>query len=452
MDVNHPELAKEDRAFRSLVYRRSKQVRERHLLSLTPYVKPEFRYGDWDAGHRATSTLIEAKTPIIHKPVFLNHDFGLLAMPNLLIRDDDGYYTIRDVKLARNLGQHKEIALQVGLHQLVSGITLGYLPDVEVVAGDGTIYSINPLDPDEVLSVVSRIVELRNGSEPDEPVGWSKCEQCAFAKCCWSEATKTKCIATIPYVDQSAARVLKGKGYSTYEHMNEFSEELLAEIERPWGQRMQKIGKKTALKIKRQVRSLLNSEHILEGCVELPLGYHSGQRPVVMFDIENDVFDPDLGVKVYLWGCLVATENDTTTKLIVSDKGVPGDRDGWFRFLSFMDELFNEFGDLPLVHYSHHEKTWVTKYIERYGDKNGAAQRVLDNLWDMQACIKKNMFLPVHSYGLKHIEGLTDFVRSQEEYGGLWSIITYDRYLHAQTAQESESVLKKITTYNTEYI
>jgi len=107
---------------------------------------------------------------------------------------------------------------------------------------------------------------------------------------------------------------------------------------------------------------------------------------------------------------------------------------------------------IPFIHYSSHEQTWVKKYIERYRDPEGIASRVLDNLWDMYPAITRSIVLPVASYGLKNVEKVAGFTRSQDEYGGLWSIIMYDQYLNAVTQEDADRIIEKIMIYNYEDI
>lgn len=452
--ANYPNLAEDDSAFQDLLLRRGRIVEKRHLEGLGPYQEPVYPPGDLVAGMQSTLALVTLQTPVVYHPVFVSPD-GLVGVPDFLVFDPvTGRYKVRDVKLAVNIEEHPEISLQLGLYRMAAARALGYEPDLELVTGDGRVEQFEAAGDEEVREAIEEIMRLRNLPEaPSEPVMWSKCEPCVFRRTCWDPAVRNKDIATVFYVDQGAWRALVASGVRTYDHLFEMSEELLADMKRPWGQRYQKIGASTARKIKLQVKALIENNPIAISAPPLPPGYRPGTRPVMMFDIENDVFDPDLGVKVYLWGCLLAEDKASVKpNLIVAGPGVDGDRQGWFDFLSYVDKVFEQFGDIPFVHYSSHERTWVRKYIERYGDPNGTGERLLNNLWDMYSAIKNHLFLPVPSYGLKWVEKLVGFKRSQEEYGGLWSIITYDRYINAATQQEADAILNEILTYNTEDI
>lgn len=109
---------------------------------------------------------------------------------------------------------------------------------------------------------------------------------------------ETRDIATVTHMDQGACRELFDSGITTYDHLFAMSEELLAEVKHPWGKRKQRIGLPTVRKIKLQVQALKNNDLVVMSPPQIPPGYHPGTRPVMMFDIENDVFDPDLGAKV----------------------------------------------------------------------------------------------------------------------------------------------------------
>jgi predicted RecB family nuclease len=158
----------------------------------------------------------------------------------------------------------------------------------------------------------------------------------------------------------------------------------------------------------------------------------------------------NLKVEVYLWGLLLVTDKEMKQELIVAPKGPKGDQKGWQLFLSKMSDIFNRYGDIPVVHFSSQEKTKVSNYINRFGDIHSTGQRVLDNLWDLYRAILNSVTLPMPSYGLKQIESFVGFKRTQEEYGGSWSIVRHNQYLEASTKEEADEILNEIKVYNGE--
>ena len=452
LKANHPELAADDSDFMNLLIARGTILEKAHLSNFDKWYSPQYLDGNLIDGFNATMELIRNNAPVIYQGVFIDED--LLGIPDFLILDQDGKYNLRESKLAIDLPAHPEISLQLGIYRIVAKNVLGYEPVLEVLCGDGQIKSdLTIPNDDEVFFTIGMYRSLQTDTEPEEPVGWSKCQQCVFWRYCWNRAIERKCIATVPSVDQGAAKKFWEMGILNYEGLHNFPEELLPEIKRPWGGGEQRIGANRAKKIKREVHSLISNQILVVSKPPLPMDYDPGKRPVMMFDIENDIFDPELGVKVYLWGCLLITDDGIQEpKLILADKGTDGDSSGWFEFLAYTDMIFNKYGDIPFVHYSPHEKTWVKKYIERYGDPQMKADRLLKNLWDMHPAISQNIILPSHSYGLKSVEKFAGFSRSQEEFGGLWSIIMYDRYLNATTQDDADLIIKEIKDYNYEDI
>ncbi len=448
--ANKPQLAADDSDFREMLQRRGALLERRHLDSLGEYKMPQYPERDMYAGLMHTNQLVEASTPVIYQPVLASSE-GFWGIPDFLILDErTGRYKVRDAKLAVDLESHTEIYLQAGLYRMAAQGVLGYAPLTEIAAGNGEVKLIEGASCESVRQAVAHIRALRElPEEPWEPVGYSKCEACVFRSTCWEEAVRQNHVASVPHVDQGASRKLVELGIETAERLFEMSEEFIGSLERLRGSRLSKIGATTARRIRLQLQAMLQKTPVVVSPIEFP--QHVGSRPVVMFDIENDVFDPDLGVKVYLWGVLVAHESgQAVPSLSVAGTGIEGDKQGWFQFLDCAEEVFERFGDVPFVHYSAHEKTWVRKYIERYGTKNGVAERVLKNLWDMYGAIRDKLYLPVPSYGLKYVEGLAGFSRSQQQYGGLWSILMYDRYLNAEHSAEADSTLQEILVYNTE--
>jgi uncharacterized protein len=93
----------------------------------------------------------------------------------------------------------------------------------------------------------------------------------------------------------------------------------------------------------------------------------------------------------------------------------------------------------------------MKQYMDRWGDPDGTASRVLDLLWDMaQKSVRGHLCLPVHSYGLKHVERYAGFERSQEDYGALWSVARYNAYLEAGSPTEGSAIEQELLTYNRE--
>lgn len=453
--ANRPDLALEDVEFNKLVQGKGLAVEDAHVKTVGPVEMPVYPAGDMPTGFEETQQLIKSKTPIIYQGVLISKDDRFTVIPDLIIYDEaTGRYKIRDVKLARNFDNHPEIVIGLGLCKLVAQEIFGYEPMIEVLTGDGQLISpFDVPDKDVVLGCIKRIVDLESlAEEPSEPSGWSKCNPCPYFKYCWSLVWESRDVCTISGIEQGMSKALWANGVRTWGNILNLGVDGLAEISFQRGSQIQRIGMTRAAKIIEQSKCLDENTHEVKRDVTLPHGYAIGQRPIVIFDIENNIFEElGLQVDVYLWGLMVVVSDEVQKQeLIISPPSEKGDHEGWRQFLSTMSQIFKEYGDIPIVHFSSHEKTWVNNYISRYGDIAEVGKRVVNNLWDLYRTLTSCVILPVPSYGLKQLESFIGFKRTQEEYGGPWSIVRYNQYLQAPTSEEAERILDEIRLYNRE--
>jgi predicted RecB family nuclease len=170
----------------------------------------------------------------------------------------------------------------------------------------------------------------------------------------------------------------------------------------------------------------------------------------VMFDLEG--MPPHLNEldKIYLWGTQVFGSAPSSFMGAVAGFGSSGDRDGWVAFLAHAKSIFERYGDIQFVHWSAYEKTYLNRYISRYGDPDGIAARVLMNLVDLLPITKASLILPVPSYGLKTIEKYVGFKRTQDEYGGTWSMATFIEATETQDEVKRNELMDAILKYNEE--
>ena len=112
--------------------------------------------------------------------------------------------------------------------------------------------------------------------------------------------------------------------------------------------------------------------------------------------------------------------------------------------------IFRQHGDIPFVHWSPYERTQIGEYVKRFGDPNGIAARVLRNLLDLLPITRDSVVLPLYSYSLKEVEKYVGFKRTQDEYGGSWSMAKYIEATETQDEALRQRVMNEILTYNKE--
>jgi len=423
-----------------------------HLRSIGAYA--DVSEGTEEERVQRTIELVRSGAPAVYQPAFrISVSIGgqslvLTGEPDLLIKEDGGY-RVRDVKISRRITEqdHPEILLQLGMYGWLFEQTFKQNPmRLEVLSGAGILEEVPSAAVARAIGELERIAIMLTGkADPVSPVGWTKCGGCGFKERCWNSAVRNKDVATVPGVDEGLARALYGEGITTIEGLlSHFDESTLAGYQRPWGARMQKVGK-AAGKILRLARVIADGKERVLATPAIPAADN-----YVMFDLEGLPPQLDELDKIYLWGIQVFGARPSEYLGKIAMIGPNGDREGWEAFLESAQSVFDNYGDVPYVHWSHYEKTKLNAYIERYGDRDGIAQRVNRSLLDLLRVTQNAIELPLPSYSLKVIEQYIGFKRSQSEYGGDWAMAAFVHATEAEDEGKRRELLESILTYNRE--
>jgi predicted RecB family nuclease len=439
-------------AYDEIIEQLGRRHEQSHLASLGAHediskVEPE---------QRAAKTLdaILAQVPVIYQGEFrVQANIGgtaveVVGRPDYLILEGGGYI-IRDSKLSRKVDEkhHEEITLQLQLYGWLYERAAGRLAKrLEVHTGTDTIVEV-PYDGG--IAALAKLAEVLHiklmTTEPYEPIGWSKCGSCGFSETCWSRALERQDVSVVMDIDQGLARQLHVDGISSAaELISGFDATRLSELKRPWGAKIQKVGKKAD-------RILINAE-VLISKQERILA-HPALPPsdnFVMFDLEGLPPQLDDLEKVYLWGMQVFGKKPGEYLGPIAEFGIDGDREGWEKFLQAASRIFSEYGNIPFVHWHHYERVHIDMYVQRYGDPNGVAARVLRNLLDLLPITKVSVVLPIPSYSLKVVEQYVGFKRTQDEYGGSWSMAQFILATETHDEEERNARMAEILKYNEE--
>jgi predicted RecB family nuclease len=397
---------------------------------------------------------IQKGSPVIYQGKFqvqVSVDGQLIevsGIPDFLIKGPQGY-VIRDCKLARHADEraHPEIPRQLQLYGWLFEKTTGKTSaGLEVLKGDGSIESLDYAGEDAVLSYLRSLLAIMLlREEPYSPVGWSKCGGCGYNYLCMKRAEKDQDCALVYDLDQGLAIRLRERGVSSIRKLLEtYDENSLSELKRPWGTREQKVGKKAG-GILRQAQSMIDKKERIIKKPDIPVSEN-----YVMFDLEGLPPQLDELDKIYLWGMQVFGEKPGRFLYSLAEPGIDGDRKGWEDFLIIAAKIIDEYGDIPFVHWHHYEKTKIKTYIERYGDIDGIAERVLSNLVDLLPITRDAVVLPYPSYSLKVVEKHVGFKRTQNEFGGDWSIAKYIEAVETEDEGKRRDIMNEILKYNEE--
>ncbi len=437
-------------AFEQVLLRLGQRHEKNHLVTFPAYSDL--------IGKPPAKTLqeLQKQSPVIYQGELRaqiqidGHIIGVVGIPDFMIQEGTGYL-IRDCKIARHATEdrHPEIPRQLQIYGWLFEKTTGKKPlRLEVLKGDGTIEVLDYTGVNTALSYMRTLLDIISLSEePYSPVGWSKCGGCGYNDYCMSRAQKNQDVALVYDLDQNLARRLRDLGVFTIQELvSKYDEKSLSEFKRPWGSREQKVGKKAG-EILSQARAMLDKkEHVIKK-PELPISQN-----YVMFDLEGLPPQLDELDKIYLWGMQVFGEKPSGFLYSLAETGTDGDRKGWDQFLKIAEDIFAEYGDIPFVHWHHYEKTKIKTYRERYGDRDGIAVRVLSKLVDLLPITRDAIVIPELSYSLKVVEKYIGFKRTQDEYGGDWSIAKYIEAVETEDEGGKKSLMDEILKYNEEDI
>ncbi len=439
-------------AFDEVMRRLGIRHEQEHLATLGPYLDLGTVLLDERVGR--TQEAIANKVPVIYQPAFcVRHriagtDVEIVGAPDFLILDGDGY-VIRDCKLSRHIEAeiHPEIIVQVQLYGLLFERSTGVpAKALQVYNGMKEIVLVEDDGGEWALGVLDNLLRIRLvDEEPYEPVGWSKCGGCGFNQVCMDKAESEGSVALVPDVDQSLARALHGIGVPTRKALlATFDIASLSEFKRPRGHSEKRVGK-AAERILQFAQAMETKKERILVAPAIPLSPN-----YVMFDLEGIPPQFDEIEKIYLWGMQVYGENPSEFIPAVAGFAPDGDRGGWLAFLEKTKRIFEQYGDIPFVHWHSYEKTYLSKYIQRYGDVYGTAGRVIANLLDLFTVTKESIILPVPSFSLKVIEKYIGFKRTQDEFGGQWAMAIFIEATETSDESKRNQLMGEILKYNEE--
>jgi uncharacterized protein len=450
--IAHAATAAPPGPFEQVLFRLGQRHEASHLAELGPHT--DLRGGSIAQRAERTLAAIGLGDRVLYQPAFvstaeLNGDkVELVGVPDFLIRDGDGY-RVRDAKLSLHADEmaHPEIPLQIQLYGYLLRRATGEPPRaLEALLGDSTLVEIPSDGGTGALSLLGGIRRTATQSaKPYAPVGWSKCQGCGFRCVCWAAAEAARDVALVYGVDQGLARALHDMGVTTFDELGaRFSEDALAEVVRPWGEGVRRVGK-SAGQILAQARAMTEGREIRLGRPRIP-SFHN----YVMFDLEG--MPPHLSEldKVYLWGTQVCGQNPGPYQAALAGFGTDGDRQAWSDFLRQAGAIFDVHGDIPFVHWHHYETTKLKGYIERYGNPDGIAVRILGNCLDLLPITRRAVVLAEPSYSLKIVERRAGYQRKLEEYGGDWSMARFIEATETQDEAERQAIMDEIVAYNRE--
>ena len=446
----------EDDPFLDLLRRLGDRHERTHLASFAGILDLSHFKDDPDERERLTLAAMRDGVPAIYQPRFRHtvvvdgEAIELIGEPDFLTRAAGSGYVIRDSKLARNVlsKRHAGIPAQLQIYGLLYELAAGTPPAaLEVHNGAGDIVPVEYQGTAAVLGLLREQRRLRL-SDPAvyEPVGLTKCRGCGYETRCWSAAEAARDVALLPRVDQDRARDLHARGIPSIDA-------LAAAVDDPdhrdyfWTGKRRPRHKDFVGPLLASVTAHLENRQVpLDDAPALPVG-----PSFAILDLEGlPPYIDDLD-RIYLWGVKVRGERPSGYLAARAGFGADGDREGWSEFLGLAARLFDQYGpDLRFIHWSPYEPSKLRTYVDRYGDPDGIAARVLANSVDLLAALRGSVALPLPSYSLKYVDEYVGFRRRLPEANGAWSMAQYVEAIETTDPATRDALVAEILEYNEE--
>lgn len=402
---------------------------------------------------QATLEAILRQEPVIYKPIFTSEwrykrrKYTLSARPEFLVWGEKGY-TMRHCRMAKKITRenHPDIYTLAQFHAWVFYRVLGYWPAyLEVGNSTGNVMDIELPQSGKIEHQIQKLMDLKHARKmPYYPISWTKCQNCLFRDYCWDLAKSINDIALIPNLEAHLLLALRDSGLSTVEELlAAHTPESLAGFVWEESYTQREVGYEKALHILRMAQTLQTRKPILTQQPHLPIS-----PTWVMFDLEGVPARPGQPEKVYLWGMSLKGEQDQNMQLISQAVNRQADRDNWFAFLEQSQTVFETLGDLPFVHWGSFEPYCINMYLQRFGDRQGAALRIQRNLFDFFQVLKDSVIVPLPSYSLKVIEKYVGFERQDQDTGGYWSVVNYLKSVSTKNPTRRQEILDQLLAYN----
>jgi uncharacterized protein len=389
----------------------------------------------------------------------LVHD-GVRGIADFVIRvvdPDTGQVSFEpvDAKLARSEAKPGHV-LQLCFYAEALEALTGVLPEqVHLWLGSGQIESIRTTD---VLAYWRRLgTQLRDllAAEPIDvatvPVPCAHCEFCNFAEVCDQQWRDEDSLVFVTGLRSAERDALVDAGIDSLASLAACNADDSVDGVRP--DRLTKVAAQARLQVAARdaVEGSPPPFQVIAPGVEPVWGHGFDLMPApdggdVFLDFEGHPFWQPDGDLFFLFGWIERdTSGDWSYRAIWAhdrDEEAAGTRE----LIEYLASRREAHPGMHVYHYNHTERSSLVRLSERYGVGQATLAELIDSgaFIDVMTVASNAVQVGTESYGLKHLEQLTDFVRDHEIGAGAGAVIEYESWM----ADGDEVHLDRIADYN----
>ncbi|WP_445634644.1 Recombinase B [Nostoc sp. DSM 114161] len=410
-----------------------------NLAQLT-YQQPDYPYGSWKAGEKATLELMQRGVEYIYKGVLsatYSEAYTLLSRPDLLVKQPgqshfgDWMYVPASIELGKRPKQEYQVV--AAFHAQVLATVQGVVPETAllILRTKNTSYAVDLFkwtpQMQQILEEFIQVLELPN--PPEVFISRQKCNLCHWYSQCYAIAQTQQHLSLLPGVTPIRYTQLQTLNITTLESLANTSPAILENL----------VGfdSQVAAKLVVQAQSVLQKRPLILP-YPLPKENITFTAPIELyFDIEAQ---PDLDLN-YLLGVLVVDRVANTEQFysFLADK--PEDEElVWQQFLN----LVWQYPQAPIYHFCVYEFDTVQRLAKLYNTPYSSVRPVLNRFVDIYEQLTQSVALPVESYALKAIARWLGFEWRNKEASGAKCIHWYEQWLKTG----DRTLLESIQSYN----
>ncbi|MDZ7963886.1 MAG: TM0106 family RecB-like putative nuclease [Nostoc sp. DedSLP03] len=409
-------------------------------LAQMTYYQPDYAYGNWEKGEKATLELMQRGVEYIYKGVLLatySEADTLLSRPDLLVKQPgqsnfgDWIYVPASIELGKRPKQEYQVV--AAFHAQVLATVQGVAPATAllILRTKNTNYAVDlcKWTPRMQQTLEEFIQVLKLPNPPEVFISRQKCNFCHWYSECYAIAQSEKHLSLLPGVTPLRYTQLQALDITTLESLANTSPSSL--------EKLLGFDSEVAPKLVVQAQSALEKRPLILP-YPLPTEDITFTAPIELyFDIEAQ---PDLDLD-YLLGVLVVNRQTNTEQFysFLADK--PEDEElVWQQFL----DLVWQYPEAPIYHFCVYEFDTVKRLAKLYGTPHSLVRPVLNRFVDVYEQLTQSVALPVESYALKAIARWIGFEWRDKEASGAKCIYWYDRWLETG----DRTLLEIIQRYN----
>jgi len=377
-------------------------------------------------------TMKEGKETITGPPLLYLQQ-GLEGRPDILEKQDthksvfgDYHYTVKEIKLAKNIQRHH--IYQTAFYNHILGKIQGYTPETFTLINRDHEEKEYTYNEERILELITCIQKIHHGKQITPTYG----------KCEWpwetynnKMAIETDDVSLVSGIGATTKEKLAQHGIKTVKQLAETTKEQLREIKG--------IGPAKAEKYQTNAQALKEKR-----CIQLKRCSFPDNTTEIFLDLEGtgeQIGGEEIITIDYLIG--VTIRNNGKTQYLPFLAHTPdGEEEMFKKFTKWLKEQT----DYTIYHWHHYELNHLKRLAERHGISKELEDKLFNNMRDLYKDAVQTHAYPTYGGGLKQIAKYMGYNWRHTDINAMESIAIYFNYI--EDPEKHKDKIQKVIDYN----